>query len=256
MATQKFDESQLSPQERREFQRLYFDFQQGQLRQILGAQVSWPDQSQGEIYDMSYTGAAVRRPKKLEVKRGEFYRLQVQLGDQEPVEAEAEIIWTREKIAGIRWAQLPAQVHRAFSQFMGDKLIGANLVSVHSQFFSKNMTFDHWLHGPKDTNLYLWLQRDELGKPTSRVEKAIIDLDEHTLVFEYGTLSCGKRSPDWDIQRDYGEIDDWLENWQPVESGAPLVKRAISIISQVPELKAPLRSLIETLHLRSGEEQS
>ncbi|MCB0386167.1 MAG: hypothetical protein KDD43_12305, partial [Bdellovibrionales bacterium] len=61
----EFDESKLSPKERRQYQRLYFDFQQGQLREILGAEVVWPDGSRVEIYDMSYSGAALRLPKKL-----------------------------------------------------------------------------------------------------------------------------------------------------------------------------------------------
>ncbi|MCB0364519.1 MAG: PilZ domain-containing protein [Bdellovibrionaceae bacterium] len=246
----EFDESKLSAKERRQYQRLYFDFQQGRLRQILGAEVIWPDDSCAEVYDMSYSGAALRLPKKLRVKRGEFYRLKIALGQNLPIEVEAEIIWVREHIAGIRWAIMPPEVHSSFAKFLVDKLVGANLTPIHPQFFSESMTFDYWFHGPKDTNLYLWMERSERGEKTNRVDRAVVELDDQTLVYEYGSLSCGQRSPDWEVQRDYGDAEEWLDNWEAIGQNDVIVQRTLSLLSQVPEMKAPLRSLMMELDER------
>ena len=86
------DESQLSARERRQCQRLYFDFQQSNLREILGARVLWPDETATEVFDMSYSGAAMRVPKKRALKRGEILPLQIQLGHEDSVPVDAEIV--------------------------------------------------------------------------------------------------------------------------------------------------------------------
>lgn len=188
--------------------------------------------------------------QEAESQEGEIYCLQAVLGGQAPVEVDAEIVWTRDHIAGVRWATMPAPVRAAFGMFLVDKLVGASLTPIHPQFFSESMTFDFWFHGPKDTNLYLWMERTERGQKTDRVDRAIVELDDQTLVYEYGSLSCGLRSPDWEVQRDYGDEDDWQGGWEPLDQDDTLVRRTLSLLSQVPEMKAPLQALIAELHER------
>ncbi|MCC7405280.1 MAG: PilZ domain-containing protein [Bdellovibrionales bacterium] len=248
-----FDDSQLSPQERRQCPRLYFDFQQGSLREILGARILWPNESTTEVFDMSYSGAALRVPKKAALKAGEIHHLHIQLGDQPAVPVDAEIIWVREQMTGVRWTKVTPETRSAFGRFLVDKLVGASLTPIHPQFFSEAMTFDYWFHGPKDTNLYLWMERDERGQATQRVERAVVEIDDQTLVYEYGSLSCGKRSPEWDLQRDYGGVDELGADWASVSRGSPLVLRTMNLLSHVGEVKAPLQALVEELSSQGAE---
>lgn len=151
-------------EENRRFQRVYFDVKDGEDQSIVGLEAVWLGENRVSVFDISYTGAAVVRPANVDLKVCHVYKLKFEFQGQHVCEMNAEVMWFNDRMVGLAFSELAGQDRIRFSEFLSDKLIGANLRKVSDEFIGPNSNFDLWYQGPKETSVYIWL--DENKKAT------------------------------------------------------------------------------------------
>jgi hypothetical protein len=234
--------SKNSGRERRRYPRIFLQGTEG-FKTLVGAQVAWPAGAKTDVLDLSYTGAALVQGSGSSFDREQACSLKFHFAGQDPVAVETKIIRADGRLAAVQIDKLEPSARLAFETFLNDNLLGLNLRSVNSSFFNQGQDFDQWLHGPKDTNVFIWGQKEA-------VEKAVVEIDHQILVWNKGKLTQGKSRSDL-----LSAIEDYYSPvlYESVRAGLnvdqQLLSRVIKILSQV---QAPTPS-VKQLLVRLGE---
>lgn len=233
-----------SGKERRRYPRIFIQGIDG-FKSIVGAQVLWENGIKTDILDLSYTGAAMMRELDNMIEKSQSLSLKFVFAGGEPVAVESKVIRAEGKLMAVQFDSLTSQARLAFETFLNDNLLGLNLRQVDKAHFAKEQDFTQWLHGPKDTNVFIWEAGDS-------VEKAIVELDNQILVWNKGTLVRGKSRSDL-----VSAIEDYYSPvlYQSIRAGQDvdrqLLGRVVKILSQIqnpmPSVKQLLNRFQENL---------
>jgi hypothetical protein len=227
--------------DRRRFPRIFLQSAE-EFQKLVGAQVIWPSGSKTDVMDLSYTGAAVAQPSGNTLEKGNTLTLGFSFSGQQPVPVSARVVRTDGLVAGFQFDELGAHTRLAFETFLNDNLLGLNLRPVSPSLFNQSQDFSQWYHGPKDTNVFIWANGNQ-------VQKAIVEIDNQILVWNAGVLSQGKCRQDL-----ISAIEDYYSPvlYESVRAGASiesaLINRVVKVLSQVKESSPQIRTLLENLN--------
>ena len=212
-----------------------------ELREITGARVEWENAQRTDILDMSYSGMAVTRPSGVNFEKGKCIRAKILFAGQPAQEMEFEFVRESEKLFGVAFVNLTKENVDAMDIFLSDKILGRNVRPVNPKFFNAKHDFHHWLHGPNNTNVYLWMN-------DHKVRKAVIELAGSALLYEGGQLSHQKLL----IRPEDAEYVVFpLAHTREVQNVKEFIFRSLKILSQVEEAPAAVFTLIDILKLEA-----
>ncbi len=219
---------------RRRFQRIFL-VGIHELKELIGARVQWENAQRTDILDMSYTGLSVVRPSGIEFEKGKRLKVQLLFSGFEAQNVEVILIRESEKIFGVQFSDLTKANIDVLDQFLSDKLLGRSLRTVNPKFFNPRHDFDHWLHGPNHTNLYIW-------QDGQKIRKAVLEFGGQALTFENG-FSLQKLDAETH-EEDYVVFPITKPKEAPVHLGGYL-KRALKVLSQVEGAPTCVWTLID-----------
>lgn len=231
---------------------------------LVGAKASWADGEPIDVIDLSYIGAALRRPRHSTPVVGAQVRLQFLFAGQDTrVESiEAKIVRVSEQLVAVQFLELSATARLALERFLEAKIIGLHMRPIDAKFFAKSVSgageFTHWFHGPNNANVFLWYE-------SLTCMKAVVELGDDFLSWNQGRFFTG-------VSRQYleNESDDYL---QPLLDGqfetesvahlgvdgtgakqglTPLMMRVLNMLSQIEDRDKILQPLIRAIAARQG----
>jgi hypothetical protein len=207
------------------------------LREITGARVEWENAQRTDILDMSYSGMAVSRPSGIEFEKGRIIRAKILFAGLPTQEMEFELIRETEKLFGVHFVNLTKENVDTMDAFLSDKILGKSVRAVNPKFFNENHDFDHWLHGPNNTNIYIWMN-------DHAIRKTVLELAGSALLYENGQFSHQKllMRPE-----DAEYVVFPLVHSKEVKNLKEFLVRSLKILSQVEEAPAPVFTLIDII---------
>jgi hypothetical protein len=216
------------------------------LKELIGARIEWGKDKITDVLDLSYTGAAVVRPENFEFEKGKAVEVQMHFAGSAAFPLQIVLVRETEKIFGIQFQNLNKKTIEALDGFLSDKILGRNLRSVNPKFFRQGHTFNHWLHGPNNTNLYLWVDGQTISQ-------AVLELAGSVLMYEKDTFYLQKIDED-DWAGDEYVVFPFIkekprtENLQLQE----FLKRALKVLSQVENAPTAIWALIDILKMKAN----
>ena len=206
----------MSGNEKRRFPRVQLNRAMSELTASLGGEVIWPNFETSQILDLSYKGLAARRPGIMPVNAQQSVDIEVELGQVWKFKTRARIAWANMDWIGLEFFELPAEGHIAMSEFLDAKLIGQELKPVDREFFSPQSTFTGWFYGPNGVHIFVWLEKER------GLIRVSVDFDGRVVDFTLGRK--------WD-------------------TGDPLVRRALLVLSQMDKTGLPMEEFVRKLLL-------
>ncbi len=89
----------------------------------------------------------------------------------EPFSVQITIARHSDRVLAFEFVDVPTEGRLTIDRFLDPKMIGLNMRAVDRAFFSPGETFSFWYCGPRDTNLFLWMNG-------GRLDRAIIQLGD------------------------------------------------------------------------------
>lgn len=227
---------------RRRFTRVALSGDFGAARALLGAQARWPEGNKSAMFDLSYQGAALERPENFSLNQDQQVKLHLELGSSRKFDVEARIAWATANRVGVEFSQLSIDDRVMLDEFLEDRLIGSHLHRVDPRFFNPGVDFQHWYHGPRNTNVFLWTELD--GADTV-IKRAIVDFDDQHLIYQDGQLQSEGTTM---LNPAPVRVESDQEQLRVVlDRDMPIVRRFMEVLSQLSEQEAPLRRLFQEL---------
>jgi len=200
--------------EKRRYPRVQINPSLGEVLAILGAQVIWPNHETSDVLDLSYKGAAVRRPGLFPVALEARTTLQVQLGWLEPFATQARLAWANLDWVGVEFGDLPPEGHAAMAEYLDARLTGDKLKPIERALYAGAQDFTAWFQGPSGTHVFVWMDSSR------SIERVHVDFGGVPVYFERG----GRRA--------------WLDREQ---------RKALLILSQMDKPGLPMEDFVRTL---------
>lgn len=213
---------------RRRHDRVSLRLVEGVSEELVGAAVLWPDGSEGVAFDLSYSGAAVSRASSVDIKVGDILPMVVVLGGKNANSVESEVAWFNDKMVGFAFVHPGTEFRLNLESFLNDKLIGRSLRPVDPRYFSSSLDCQVWYHGPKDTNVYLWV--DGSGK----LLRAEVELDLQVMIVQEGKVLWGERAESSQVQELYGTDQGGASSLAGQKDVREFLHRVVELITQIP----------------------
>lgn len=171
--------------DRRKYQRVVVDMSE-QLHLVV--------EGHGEalVFDMSYSGAAISQPKSKAVDTtSESLTLHLKTTvDQATVPA--TIIRVGEDVIALSFDKISVDARIIIDRLVTDRIVGLNMQKIDPKYYSQNVDFTHWFHGPRDTNLYLWEEKGQLTRAQLELDSCSLIFSEDGFFFENKTIQGAK----------------------------------------------------------------
>ncbi len=209
------------------------------MKEIVGAKATWPDGQSVEIFDLSYSGASMRKPDALLFEKGKRLSLRLEIAGYSFFSQPCELVRSDEKMVAVRFQKLDTVALKIFDEFLNDKLLGLHMALVNPKFYGENQTFKYWFHGPRDTNVFLWVDGEKLSQ-------ASIELDEQFLEWnglKFKQKRVQSESASWESARGLN-APEFLEE---VPVRPELLSRALKIFTQVQKPPPALWALLDLI---------
>ena len=136
------------------------------------------------FFDMSYRGAALSQPKEKKVSRvGELITLDIKSG-MDQGQLKAKVVRVSDKGLGVHFRDVGPTTQVIIDRLVTDRIVGMNMKRMEPENFGPQSDFDNWFHGPKGTNLYLWIENGFLSKVHFEMASASILYEDNSFIFE------------------------------------------------------------------------
>lgn len=232
---------------RRRFPRVSIKNDLESARALVGAELEWPEGKDNKmpVFDISYSGAAVEKPKGASLKEGQTLNVKMLLGDLEPFEVPSKVVWFNDNIVGLQFQDINHVARMRIDEFLEDKIVGSHMIAVSSKYFADHVDFNYWFHGPNNTNVFLW------GPDDNNITRAMVSFDGQAMIFEGGEFHRAGGELEWDVQGSYSvetlPSEDSEDLLVILEKDNPLVERSIEILTQLKEVEAPIEKLLQSI---------
>lgn len=171
------------------------------------------------IFDMSYNGAAFAQPKERKIENpDEDITLHLRT-EVDEARVKAQIIRINPEVVAVNFGDISVEARVIIDRVVSDRIVGLNMSYISPRHYSTNTDFNHWFHGPKETNLYFWCHED-------RLDKVQMELDSALLIYEDDSFICENKA------MNSKEIPK-LNNQQ-------IVLKAVAIVEQIENDLPPL----------------
>ncbi len=238
------DDSGSWPNKRR-YPRIVIPHEKADLHTIIGINAQIPSGEKVPVLDLSYNGAAILKVPHREIEKiGTELPLQFFFEGHLLKPVKTEVVRTSDSAVGLRFAAMPPETRVDFDKMMNDKMLGLNTHRVRTDLLnSKDRRYNltHWYHGPKDTNIFIWMIEDQMVK-------FMIEVDYQMIDFEKGEMQFAQTLPETEFFRDgYSGYAEVRASSNVSFSQTDLMKRAINILSHIPKKGAVIDSVIDLL---------
>jgi len=206
------------------------------LRELTGAKVEWENGQRTYVLDMSYSGLAAVRPAGIEFEKDKQLNIKIIFAGLEPQIMQIRLVRETEKIFGAKFVNLTKENIKIMDQFLSDKLLGRNLRVVNPKFYHVKHDFDLWLHGPNNTNLYVWMSEN-------KIKKSVFEMGGAALVYDSNNFILQKI--DYLIEEDDYVI--FPQKMADIKNLNDFINRALKVLSQVEDAPAAVWTLIDLL---------
>lgn len=174
-----------SIKDRRKYQRVVVEPAEQSLKLTI------VDHGATQLFDMSYEGAALAQPKTKKVASvDDTIDLHLQT-DIDEATIPCRAIRVNEQVIAVKFNRISAEARVIIDRVVTDRIVGLNMALIDPKHYSIRADFDFWFHGPKDTNLYLWLENDKLVKAHLEMANAALIYEEDSFLFENKTSMVG-----------------------------------------------------------------
>jgi hypothetical protein len=147
-------------------------------------QVTVTDYGPTLVFDMSYEGAAFAQPKERKVESvDQPIRLHLKTDVDEAAIA-AKTVRVSDEVVAVHFKDISVAARIIIDRVVTDRIVGLNMALIDPKHYSAGADFSFWFHGPKDTNLYLWMQEGELVKAQMDMSGSSMVMDEDMILFE------------------------------------------------------------------------
>ena len=163
--------------DRRKYQRVVVDMSEQLLVEIEG-------HGEALVFDMSYSGAAISQPQAKAVDSSKE-KLQLLLKTTvDKAEVPAKIVRVGEDVIALSFEELSVDARIIIDRVVTDRIVGLNMNLIDPKYYSQKVDFNHWFHGPRDTNLYLWESDNQLDRAQLELDSCSLIYSEEGIFFE------------------------------------------------------------------------
>lgn len=143
------------------------------------------------VFDMSYDGAAFAQPKEKKISDVDepiVLKLETEI-DQATIKARA--VRVSQEVVAVQFIDIGVDARVIIDRVVTDRIVGLNMILIDPKHYSGKSDFQYWFHGPKETNLYLWTENDQLVKAQMDMANASMMFEDDMLLFENKALVEG-----------------------------------------------------------------
>lgn len=136
------------------------------------------------VFDMSYDGAAFAQPKEKKISDVDepiVLKLETEI-DQATIKARA--VRVSQEVVAVQFIDIGVDARVIIDRVVTDRIVGLNMILIDPKHYSGKSDFQYWFHGPKETNLYLWTENDQLVKAQMDMANASMMFEDDMLLFE------------------------------------------------------------------------
>lgn len=143
------------------------------------------------VFDMSYTGAAFAQPLEKKVDDvDQLVRLHLKTEIDEAV-VQAKTIRVSDEVVAVEFQDISPTARVIIDRVVTDRIVGLNMTLIDPKHYAGKSDFSYWFHGPKETNLYFWIEGEELIKAQMEMDVAAMVFEDDMLLFENKDLGEG-----------------------------------------------------------------
>lgn len=136
------------------------------------------------VFDMSYSGAALGQPKEKQVTEDNKEILVLLKTPVDEALLKAKVVRAEGDMVAVQFIEITVEARVIIDRVVTDRMIGVNMFLIDSRHYSPNSDFNFWFHGPKETNLYLWVADDRLVKAQMELDSSLLFFEDDSFIFE------------------------------------------------------------------------
>ncbi len=143
------------------------------------------------MFDMSYEGAAFSQPSGKKISDvDKLLKLHLKTEVDEAV-IESQSVRVNDEVVAVRFEQIDPLARIIIDRVVTDRIIGLNMALIDPKHYSHHTDFNYWFHGPKETNLFLWMDSGTLVKAQMEMADSAMTIDDDMIFFENKALQEG-----------------------------------------------------------------
>lgn len=236
------------PEERRKYPRVELSAKKSRAPNLLDIRCFWPWGETTELFDISFQGAAIQRPREKNLKMDEHHELVFFWPSGEKMQVRGKLMWINDKVVGLHFPTLMPKDRIILDDFLGEQIKGLNLRSVDTKHLSASVDCDIWYQGQSEINVFIWM-----GEQPQSLDRIRIEIEDDAVDFTAGRIDIQLGGTDVRVKK---LIDEDLE---PTDAGFEseslreaaekkiLVRRVILLISHLPNETLPLKPVLREL---------
>ena len=231
------------PGNERKFPRIFLGRVTTGLQPLAGADVFWKDGSKSGVWDISLNSVAVLKDHELAapVKKGDIVEVSLVITGEPSFETTLEIVRTDNHIVAAIFKGMTPEGRFQLDQFLSSKMIGMNTRLVEPKTYASGLRFAFWFHGPKDTNIYIWMEREA-------VKRFVMELDYAVIEYENGKLAYRASSDTLSRYTDEYSLPALIDSKGIAqERHNHVIERAIDVVSGIGEQRQVLDEVVSIL---------
>lgn len=177
-----------------------------QLPPMKGVRLLWPDylnRFESAVLDLSLSGIVVPSTQLLsKVKLGQSFDVKLKLewdegGPANSVPLKARVVRMTGNVIGLVFESISIEGRLVLDQVAKDNLVQNHLNELSTEELSPHLRSDIWIHGPFDTNFFIWFKED------GNLKQAVIEYDHLLWIYQDGKVSLERSVSASDEARGY-----------------------------------------------------
>lgn len=163
-----------------------------QLPAMKGVRLLWPDylnRFESEVLDLSLSGIVIPSTQLLsKVKLGQSFDVKLKLDWEEGVPAnsvplKSRVVRMTGKMIGLVFESISIEGRLVLDQAAKDNLVQNHLSELSTAELSPHLRSDVWIHGPFDTNFFIWFKEE------GNLKQVVIEYDHLLWIYQDGKVS-------------------------------------------------------------------
>ena len=146
------------------------------------------------VFDMSYEGAAFAQPKERKISDVDEKMVLHLKTEIDEARIQSVAVRVNEEVAAVHFLDISVEARIIIDRVVSDRIVGLNMNLIDPKHYSAKADFNFWFHGPKETNLYLWMEGSKLIKAQMEMSNAAMVFEDDMLLFENKALQEGVKT--------------------------------------------------------------
>lgn len=181
--------------EKRQFPRVDLKNIPEDMKNILGATVSWPWQEVTHVHDVSHNGAALGAPTQQTLEAGQELDLQFRVDGFPKFKVTGVVARAGQHMVGFKFIAMDTQQRVNFERFLQGKIMGLNVRLVNPHFYGSNSPFTYWFHGPHEFNVFIWEQNGQIERAQIEMGTDVLEYVDRSFKIATKEATVGETEP-------------------------------------------------------------